>query len=50
MTCARLSMSAFVMPRSSPPMIDFSPAPICEPTLRERTVSPKTSPSTSSIS
>jgi hypothetical protein len=27
----------------------LEPAPICEPRLRERTVSPKTSPSTSSI-
>src|SRR4051812_31892504 len=32
------------------PTSDFNEAPICEPTLRERTVRPKTSPSTSSIS
>ena len=37
------------MPLSSPPTIDFSDAPICEPTFRERTVSPNTSPRTSSI-
>jgi hypothetical protein len=37
------------MPFSSPPTIDFSEAPICEPMLRERTVSPNTSPKTSSI-
>src|SRR5205085_6926995 len=49
-TCSRLSTSAFVIPFSSPPRIDFSPAPICEPMLRERTVSPITSPSTSVIS
>jgi hypothetical protein len=29
---------------SSPPTSDFRDAPICEPTLRERTVSPNTSP------
>jgi hypothetical protein len=49
-TCCRLSISAVVIPFSSPPMIDFSCAPICEPMLRERTVSPITSPNTSSIS
>ena len=38
------------MPLSSPPTSDLNEAPICEPTLRERTVSPKTSPKTSSIS
>jgi hypothetical protein len=49
-TCARLSTSAFVIPFSSPPRIDFRPAPSCEPMFRERTVSPNTSPNTSSIS
>ena len=49
-TCWRLSTSAFVMPLSSPPRIDFRPAPNCEPMLRERTVSPNTSPSVSTIS
>ena len=49
-TCSRLSTSAFVIPFSSPPRIDLKPAPICEPRLRERTVSPNTSPSTSWIS
>ena len=49
-TCRRLSTSAFVIPFSSPPTIDLSPAPICEPTLRERTVRPNTSPSVSVIS
>src|SRR3954452_8617359 len=48
--CSRPSASIFVMPLSSPPTSDLKEAPICEPTLRERTVSPKTSPSTSSIS
>jgi len=48
-TCWRLSISAFVMPFSSPPRIDLRPAPSCEPMLRERTVRPKTSPNTSSI-
>ena len=48
--CARPSASIFVMPLSSPPTSDFSDAPICEPTFRDRTVRPKTSPSTSSIS
>ena len=43
-TCWRLSSSAFVMPFSSPPTIDFSPAPNCENMFRERTVRPKTSP------
>ena len=47
--CRRPSASIFVMPFSSPPTSDLSDAPICEPTLRERTVSPKTSPMTSSI-
>jgi hypothetical protein len=50
MTCCRLSVSAFVMPFSSPPRIDLSPAPSWEPMLRERTVSPITSPKTSSTS
>ena len=50
LTCCRLSINAFVIPLSSPPRIDLSPAPICEPTLRERTVSPITSPKTSSTS
>src|SRR5439155_18854971 len=49
-TCCRLSMSAFVIPFSSPPRIDLNPAPSCEPMLRERTVRPMTSPSTSTIS
>jgi hypothetical protein len=39
-----------VIPFSSPPARDFSEAPIWEPRLRERTVSPNTSPKTSSIS
>jgi hypothetical protein len=39
-----------VIPASSPPTSDFSDAPICDPTLRERTVSPNTSPKTCSIS
>lgn len=43
----RVSTSVLVSPRSSPPTIDFSPAPIWLPRCRERTVSPKTSPSTS---
>ena len=43
-TSARLSDSAFVIPFSSPPKIDFNPAPICEPMFRERTVRPNTSP------
>ncbi len=47
-TSCRLSTSAFVMPFSSPPKIDFRPAPNCEPMLRERTVRPITSPKTSS--
>src|SRR5437764_12189582 len=50
MTCSRLSTSAVVMPFSSPPRIDLKLAPICEPMLRERTVRPITSPSTSTIS
>jgi hypothetical protein len=44
LTCWRLSISAFVIPFSSPPRIDFSPEPSWEPMLRERTVSPITSP------
>ena len=48
--CSRPSESIFVIPFSSPPARDFSEAPIWEPRLRERTVSPKTSPSTSWIS
>jgi hypothetical protein len=48
--CSRPSSSIFVTPLSSPPRSDFSAAPSCEPMLRERTVSPKTSPSTWSIS
>ena len=43
-TSWRLATSAFVMPFSSPPSIDLRLAPICEPTLRERTVRPITSP------
>src|SRR4051812_6932877 len=38
------------MPLSSPPTSDLKEAPIWEPTLRERTVRPKTSPNTSSMS
>ena len=38
------------MPFSSPPASDLKEAPIWEPMLRERTVRPKTSPRTSSIS
>ena len=34
------------MPFSSPPARDLKAAPNWEPTLRERTVRPKTSPST----
>jgi len=49
-TCWRLSCSAFVIPLSSPPTIDLSPAPNWENMLRERTVRPRTSPKTSSIS
>src|SRR5437764_3316138 len=49
-TCWRLSARAFVIPFSSPPSMDLNPAPICENALRERTVSPNTSPYTSSIS
>src|SRR5215467_10230195 len=49
-TCSRLSISAFVIPFSSPPTSDLKPAPICEPRLRERTVRPNTSPSVSVIS
>jgi hypothetical protein len=48
--CRRPSASIFVMPLSSPPTSDFNAAPIWEPTLRDRTVRPKTSPRTSSIS
>ena len=48
--CIRPSLSIFVMPLSSPPTIDFSDAPICDPTLRERTVNPNTSPCTSVMS
>src|SRR5258708_17886677 len=32
---------SFVIPPSSPPISDLSPAPICEPMFRARTVSPK---------
>jgi hypothetical protein len=46
----RLSASAFVMPFSSAPTTDLSPAPKWEPTLRERTAKPITSPNTSSTS
>src|SRR5438067_13821870 len=49
-TCSRLSIRAFVMPFSSPPRIDLKLAPVCEPMLRDRTVRPITSPSTSTIS
>ena len=34
------------MPFSSPPATDLKAAPNCEPMLRERTVSPNTSPRT----
>jgi hypothetical protein len=44
----RVRALAFVIPFSSPPTIDFRPAPIWEPMLRERTVNPITSPNTSS--
>src|SRR5262244_3518293 len=49
LSCAsvRLSESILVIPRSSPPTSDLKPAPICEPTWRDRTVMPNTSPSTS---
>src|SRR5450759_2053713 len=47
MASSRLWISCLVIPFSSPPRIDLSPAPICAPTLRARTVSPKTSPMTS---
>jgi hypothetical protein len=50
LTCSRLSIRAFVIPFSSPPTSDLRPAPICEPTLRDRTVRPITSPYTSSTS
>src|ERR687883_537831 len=49
-TSFRLSTSAFVIPFSSPPRIDLKLAPSCDPMLRERTVRPITSPSTSTIS
>ena len=39
------SASIVVMPRSSPPTSDLSPAPSCDPMLRDRTVRPKHSPS-----
>src|SRR5579859_538063 len=47
---SRPAASIFVMPFNSPPTIDFNAAPSCDPRLRERTVSPKTSPNTSRIS
>src|SRR5450759_3241628 len=47
MTWLRLSISAVVIPRSSPPTNDLNWAPSWEPMLRARTVRPKTSPSTS---
>ena len=47
MAWLRVSTSVLVSPFSSPPTIDFSPAPIWLPRCRDRTVSPKTSPSTS---
>jgi len=50
LTCSRLSISAFVIPFSSPPRIDLNPAPSWEPMFRDRTVSPITSPKTSSTS
>ena len=48
--CWRPSASILVIPFNSPPRSDFSQAPNCEPTFRDRTVRPKTSPNTSSIS
>ena len=39
-------MTFLVMPWSSPPTIDLKLAPIWEPILRERTVTPNTSPQT----
>jgi hypothetical protein len=44
---SRPSASILVIPPSSPPTSDLKLAPIWEPMFRERTVSPKTSPSTS---
>src|SRR5690242_3017368 len=44
---SRLSASILVIPRSSPPTSDLKLAPSCDPTLRDRTVMPKTSPRTS---
>src|SRR5438445_4645060 len=46
-TCWRLSISAFVIPFSSPPRIDLKPAPSWDPMFLDRTVRPITSPSTS---
>ena len=45
-TSLRLLTRLEVMPLSSPPTNDLKPAPICEKALRERTVSPNTSPHT----
>src|SRR5690242_7008667 len=39
--------SVLVIPRSSPPTSDLKPAPSWEPTFRDRTVMPNTSPRTS---
>jgi hypothetical protein len=44
---SRLSASILVIPRSSPPTSDLKLAPSWDPTFRDRTVIPKTSPSTS---
>ena len=48
--CSRPCASILVIPASSPPTSDFREAPIWEPMLRERTVRPNTSPTTSWIS
>ena len=45
-TSSRLSCRFLVIPLSSPPASDLKAAPNWEPMLRERTVRPKTSPST----
>ncbi len=47
MAWLRVSTSVLVSPLSSPPTIDFRPAPIWLPRCRDLTVSPKTSPITS---
>src|SRR5580698_10254039 len=45
-TSSRLIWRFFVIPLNSPPARDLKAAPSCDPTLRERTVRPKPSPST----